>query len=169
MAGQPQAVTALGDALLRETDPRVREAILTALARIGTDESAAAILPLIRSDDAGLRTGAIDALRLMPRALAARLQRLLVDPDPDVRLLASDLARELPALEATRLLCNLLADEPEANVSAAAVDVLAECGTLEALPVLAATSQRFAEVPFLAFACKIAADRIRANTSASDG
>ena len=46
----------------------MREAIFTGLARIATAESAAAVVPYLRSDDASLRTGAIDALRAMPKA-----------------------------------------------------------------------------------------------------
>ena len=169
LSGQPGAVAALGGALRSETDARVREAILTGLARVGTPESAEAIIPLIRSDDAGLRTGAIDALRAMPRALSAHLGGLLSDPDADVRLLACDLARELPAPEATRLLCDLLVRDPEANVCAAAVEVLTECGTPEALPALAACAERFPDVPFLVFSLRIVGDRIRAQTPAHDG
>ena len=74
----------LASALSRESDPRVREAIFTGLARIATAESAAAVVPYLRSDDASLRTGAIDALRAMPRLRAAHLPLLLADPDADV-------------------------------------------------------------------------------------
>lgn len=169
LSGHPEAVTALGGALGSETDPRVREAILTGLARVGTPESAAVVAPLIRSDDAAVRTGAIDALRAMPRALSAHLDGLLSDPDADVRLLACDLARELPAPEATRLLADLLARETEANVCAAAVEVLADCGTAEALPALAVCAERCAGAPFLVFSLKVAGDRIRAQTRAHDG
>lgn len=169
LSGRPDAVARLGGALGSETDPRVREAILTGLARVGTPESAAAIVPLIRSEDAGLRTGAIDALRAMPSALAAHLSGLLSDLDPDVRLLACDLARALPAPDATRLLADLLLRETEANVCAAAVEALAECGTPDALPALTASAERFAQVPFLVFSLRIAGDRIRAQRRAHDG
>ena len=64
--GSPDGVALLAAALARESDPRVREAIFTGLARIATPESAAAVVPYLRSDDASLRTGALDALRAMP-------------------------------------------------------------------------------------------------------
>jgi hypothetical protein len=41
------------------------------------------------------------------------------------------------------------------------VEVLAEAGQPEALPVLAACARRFADVEFLVFAIDIAADRVR--------
>jgi len=169
LAGRPEAAPALGAALLAEEDARVREAILTALARIGTPESAGFIAPLVRSDDAERRTAALDALRAMPQVLETEMTRLLDDPEADVRLLACDLARDMEAPVATAMLCGLLAREPEANVCAAAVDVLAECGGPEALPALAECAKRFADVPFLVFATRVAGDRIRAQTSARDG
>ena len=169
LSGRPEAAPALGAALKSEPDARVREAILTSLVRIGTPESAEAILPLIRCDDAGRRTGAVDALRLMPGALAGRLGDLLNDADADVRVLACDLARELPAGEATDLLSDLLAREQEANVCAAAVDVLVECAGPEALAALDACAERFSDVPFLVFSLKIAGERIRDRTPLQDG
>src|SRR5512140_1117024 len=56
----PGGVQALGKALAREHDTRVREAIFTALARTGSADSIAFVLPFLRSDDANLRTGALD-------------------------------------------------------------------------------------------------------------
>jgi HEAT repeat protein len=169
LSGRPEAVSALGAALRAEPDARVREAILTSLVRIGLPESADAILPMLRCDDASRRTGAVDALRLMPGALAVRLGDLLNDADADVRVLACDLARELPAGEATGLLCDLMAREPEANVCAAAVDVLVECAGPEALAALAACAERFNDVPFLVFSLKVASGRIRDRTPPQDG
>jgi len=151
----------LGEALARESDVRVREAIFTSLARISTAECVELVLPFLRSDDAHLRTGSLDALRAMKVVIAPYLQRLLEDSDPDVRLLACELARSLPADEATRRLCALLDSEHEPNVCGAAVEVLAEIGGAEALPVLARCEERFRAIPFLAFSIKLVADRIR--------
>lgn len=152
-------VERLGEALRVEEDPRVREAILTSLSRIGSIESAAAVLPHLRSDDSSLRTGALDALRAMPTAAAAHLPALLEDADADVRLLACELARGLPSAEASAQLCALLDREEEVNVCAAAVDVLAEAGGPEALPALSRCGARFRDEPFLGFAIRVAAER----------
>ena len=151
---------ALVNALTREPVPRVREAIFTSLVRIGGRESVDAVVPFLRVDDANLRTGALDALRAMSGAVGPVLPSLLSDPDPDVRLLACDLARDLPASEANRLMCGVLAEEPEANVCAAAIDVLVEIGEAEALPFLRDCAGRFNDVTFLTFAAKVAMERI---------
>jgi hypothetical protein len=158
----PGGIEALSRALRVERDARVREAILTSLARLGTPEAVAAILPHLRSDDANLRAGSLDALRVVPGALAPRLPSLLADPDADVRLLACDLARGLPTGDAVALLCGVLAREAEANVCAAAVEVLAEIAGPDALPALDACARRFAHDPFLPFAVRVAAERIGA-------
>lgn len=163
------ATKLLAEALRTETDLRVQEAMFTSLVRIGTDDAVNAVIGFLRADDAALRTGALDALRAMIDAVRPVLPALLTDPDADVRLLACDLARELPSPDATRLLCDLLSHEQEANVCAAAVDVLADVGGVEAVPMLQATADRFAAVTFLTFAITIAMERIRAEYPARRG
>lgn len=162
LADDPGNAQALAGALTHEGDLRVREAILTALVRIGTAEAAALVLPCLRSDDAALRTGAIDALRAMPRHLSRHLPALLADRDPDVRLLSCELVRELPEAEANRLLAGLLDGEAEKNVCAAAVEVLVEIGRPEILPSLQRCARRFAGDDFLQFGIKVATERIGA-------
>jgi HEAT repeat protein len=159
----------LAEALKSETDPRVREAILTSLVRIGSQESVDAVIPCLRADDAAIRGGALDALRAMIDVARPVLPGLLADPDADIRLLTCDLTRELPAPEATRLMCDVLARETQANVCAAAVDVLADIGEVEALPFLRACAVRFDDVTFLAFAVKVAMERIIAERPARHG
>lgn len=156
----PDSIPLLSDALSNERNPHVREAIFTALARIGTPQSAAILVPHLRSDDAARRTGALDALRAMPSAASAHLPLLLCDDDPDVRLLACEIARSLPGDTASRTLGSLIELEKDANVCAAAVEVLAETGDATILPVLARCAARFPGDPFLAFAVKVASSRI---------
>jgi HEAT repeat protein len=164
----PSGVAMLSEAVSRESVPRIREAIFTALARIRTPESAEAVLKYLRSDDSSIRTGALDALRAMPDAVAASIPRLLRDADADVRLLACELVRNQPAADAGRMLAEVLATEPEANVCAAAVEVAAEAGGPELLPLLAACAARFPNDPFLAFAVQVASERIGSQASSHD-
>jgi len=159
----------LARALPTEEDARVREAMFTSLARIDTVESAHHLLPLLRSDDAQLRAGALDALRMMPTAVEALLATLLQDQDADVRILSCELARNLSSEQATSMLCALLAREDQVNVCAAAIEVLAEVGSPAALPVLESCQQRFHDAPFLGFAIKIAMDRITSQSTAPRG
>jgi len=160
----PTDTQVLAQVLSEEPESRVRAAILTSLARIGTAASAAAIVPYIRSNDASLRTGALDALATMPEGVAATLPGLLSDADPDVRLLACELVRVMPDSEATRLLSALIHRDNEPNVCAAAIEVLAEVGGPDVLPSLRRCAERFAEQPFLAFAVRVAIERIGGQT-----
>ena len=81
-AAQPGGVALLAAALTRESDPRVLEAIFTGLARAATAESAAVVVPFIRSEDASLRAAALDALRAMPGASRPHIAGLLTIPTP---------------------------------------------------------------------------------------
>jgi hypothetical protein len=159
-AGVEDGARALAAALRVESVPRVREAMFTSLARMGDAAGVAAVLPLLRSDDAKLRAGALDALKVMIRGAQDLLPPLLEDADVDVRVLSCELARALPGEAATSLLCHVLRREQDLNVCAAAVDVLAEVGQPDALPALAECGARFGDAPFLAFAIQVAADRI---------
>lgn len=160
LAEQPDGAAALAAALPGESDARVREAILTGLIRHGGDAGVRALLPQIHSDDARLRTEALDALKAMPQALEPHLRDLLADADPDVRLLSCDIVRVLPAGRASKMLCELLDRETEANVCAAAIDTLAEVGGPDALAALDRCARRFPDQPFLAFATAAASQRI---------
>ncbi|MEJ0008664.1 MAG: HEAT repeat domain-containing protein [Steroidobacteraceae bacterium] len=159
-ASAPGGPAAMAAALRLESEPHVREALFTSLARADTAQSAAELLSLLRSDQATLRIGALDALRAMGEAIRDVLPRFLGDSDVDIRILSCELARALPAEEATAALCALLAREADVNVCAAAIDVLAEVGSPAAVPVLAQCAARFAQNSFLGFAAKIATDRI---------
>lgn len=163
----PGSAALLAEALWREQNPRVREAMFTSLARIATPESVELLLPFVRSDEAHLRTGALDALQGMKEAAWFCVPRLLGDSDSDVRVLACELVRGMPAEDASRLLCGLLDAEPEPNVCAAAVEVLAEIGGPEALPALERCGERLRATPFLAFSIQLATERIRSQSTQS--
>jgi HEAT repeat protein len=165
LTGQADAVPALAAALAREPISRVREAMMTALIRIGNAASIEVILPYLRSQDASVRAAAIEALQALPDAIAPFMTPLLNDGDSDVRLLATELARNMEAAEATRLLCELIEREHHPNVCAAAIDVLTEVGTPEALPALERCAARFAATPFLPFAVSVAMSRISGEES----
>jgi HEAT repeat protein len=168
LGGSALGVSALAAALAVEQDARVREAIFTSLAAAGSTESCAALVASLRSNDAALRTGALDALGATPAARTI-ISGLLCDADPDVRLLSCEIARSLPADEAQRLLCNLLDTEAEPNVCAAAVEVLAELGDEQAAPCLQRCAERFSHEPFLMFAIRQARQRFeRAGGDAND-
>ena len=165
-ADVPGGVTALGEALARETNRRVREAMFTTLARVATPQSVEVVLPFLRSDDADVRTGATDALAAMKDVAWPYLEELLRDQDADVRMLACTLVRNMPGETAIQLFSELLDSEPEPNVCAAAIDAIAEIGGPQALPALTRCVARFSSSPFLAFSINVAMERIHSQDSA---
>lgn len=160
----PDSPALIARALEKESNPRVREAMFTSLALLGTPAAIEVAIAFLRSDDAHARTEALDALRAMKAAPGPYLSPLLNDADSDVRILACEIARGLPGRETSALLAGLIERETDANVCAAAVEVLAEIGTAEALPALERSAARFQATPFLLFSIKTAADRIRSQS-----
>jgi HEAT repeat protein len=160
VGGVAAAVPALAKALATEQNLRVREAIMTALMRVGDGASVQTLLPYLRAQDAAQRSAAIETLQALPAAVLPFMTALLADADADVRILAAELARNMPADQATRILSDLLEHELQPNVCAAAVDVLAEVGTRDALPALRLCAQRFQDAPFLPFAIATTIARI---------
>lgn len=155
-----EGASALAVALGIETEARVREAIMTALMRIGDEPSVRALLPCLRSQDAGLRAAALEALQTLPEAISPFLASLLGDDDPDIRILATELARNLSAADATRILSKLLDHEQHPNVCGAAIEILAEVGTRDAIPALSSCADRFSSIPFIKFAASTAIARV---------
>jgi HEAT repeat protein len=158
--GNGAVVEHLASALKQEKDLRVLEAVFTSLVRIGGEEAVRALLPCLRSDHAALRVGAIEALQLMPDKVIAHVDTLLKDADSDVRIMTIELLRKMPRDQATPLLCIALDHDEHPNVCAAAIDVLAEVGTLAALPYLERCRARFTNDPFLPFAISMTVESI---------
>jgi len=162
LARHPQATAALGAQLLCETEASVREALLTSLSAMPGDNAVGALLPLLRSENAQLRNGAIEALAGMPLAVAPRVAALLHDSDADVRIFTVNLLGDLRHAEVLPWLLQVLHDEPEVNVVAAAIEVLAEVGAPGHTGALRAARDRFADDAFIAFAADMAIKRIDA-------
>ncbi|MFG6467007.1 HEAT repeat domain-containing protein [Roseateles sp. BYS87W] len=160
LAAFPQAALALGRALAVETDASVREALFNSLGQLSSDEAVQALLPLLRTEDAGLRNGAIEALAAMPQVVAPCMDRLLLDPDADVRIFAVNLLGELRHANVPRWLQQVLRHEAHVNVVAASLEVLAEVGSTADLPALVSVRERFGSDAFIQFAADVAISRI---------
>ncbi|CAO3410802.1 HEAT repeat domain-containing protein [Azospirillum largimobile] len=147
------AVAALARRLEAEGDAGVREAILTALARIATDEAAAALVPLLDREDAALRNAALESLQQMPAEVAApALLPLLGHADPDLRIFAVQGLGGLVHPGRADWLAAVMERDADVNVGLAAVEALAEAGSPEALSSLETLARRFPDDPFVAFA-----------------
>ena len=160
LSGDPAAASVLAARLECEPDSRVRDALFGSLVDIGGTQVAELVAPFIRSDDAGLRGGAVEALKRLENQAVSVLDGLMRDPDTDVRILAIEVTRAWPSELANSRLLRVLEHEPHVNVCAAAVDVATEVGTKDLLVALDGVRVRFASEPFLIFAVDIACERI---------
>jgi HEAT repeat protein len=157
----PQAAHPLGVALAIESDERVREALFTALIRIGSPAAADELVPLLNGEDVSLRNGAIEALKTMPDVVLARIEELLAGP-VDVRIFGVEILGALAHLESPARLTRVLEVEVELNVCAAAVDALAECGDVSSTAALERLLVRFPDEPYLEFSVRTALARLAA-------
>lgn len=156
----PHAVGALCAHLPNEADLAVREVIFTTLGVLGGHDVVDGLVPLLRSEDANLRNGAIEALSGLPDEVAPHIEELLIDPDADVRIFTLNVLTDLNHPHIGLWLSQVLRHDPHVNVVAAALEVLAEAGTPEALPAVRQARERFADDPFIGFAADLAEQRM---------
>jgi len=160
LSAYPHAVPLLCKHLIYEPDQSVREAIFDSLLEIGDDCVVEKLLPLLHSEDTALRNGAIELMQDLPEQISPHIQRLLQDPDSDVRIFAIDILKVLAHPNTPDWLLQVLRDEEHINVLATAVDRIAEVGTPEMIPELLALNERFPDQPYIAFAVDTAIHRI---------
>jgi HEAT repeat protein len=160
LAAFPDAVEALCAHLQQETQPPVREAMLTALIEIGGDAVVLRLMPLLRSEDAAIRNPVIEVLQQLPDAVAPHIETMLQDPDPDYRIFAVNVLSNLRHPQTPGWLQAVIERDADFNVCATVVEVLAEVGTPEAIPALRALPGRFSDEPFMQFCVDAAIRRI---------
>jgi len=161
LARMPDAVAALCAHLANEQALSVRSIILTGLIVHKSPAVVLGLLPLLGSEDANLRNGAIEALQQMPDELAPHVEAMLADPNSDVRIFAVDVLSALPHPMVPEWLRRVVTLDPHVNVCAAALDALSEAGQPDVIPALDQLADRFADVAFIQFAVDAATRRIR--------
>jgi HEAT repeat protein len=143
-----------------ETDPSVREVILTTLTRLGDSVAVAGLVQSMRSEDAALRNEAIEAMKQLPDAVAPIMRDLLNDESSDMRIFAVNILESLKHPDVELWLREVIENDAHVNVCATAVDLLGEVGSQEALESLRHLKQRYATEPYIQFAADLAIKRI---------
>jgi HEAT repeat protein len=161
LAELPDAVPLLLAHLAKEEALSVRSIILTGLILHKSPMVVAGLMPLLACEDANLRCGAVEALQEMPDEVAPHVERLLDDPDSDVRIATVMILSSLPHPRVPVWLQRVVATDPHVNVAAAALDALAELGDLDAIDAIESLPGRFPDVSYIAFAADVAIKRIR--------
>ncbi|NJB69424.1 HEAT repeat protein [Desulfobaculum xiamenense] len=118
LAGEHQcreAIPALAQLLLSD-NLGLQEAADMALRKLGGVETADAVIPLLRSDEAPVRNLSMDILREIGNQAMPSLVKLLHDEDADVRIFVSDILGSSNSPQAVPPLGELLLKDPEVNV-----------------------------------------------------
>jgi HEAT repeat protein len=160
LGSHPQAAAALCARLGVEADASVRAVLFTSAARLGGGAVAQGLLPLLRSEDAALRNGAIEVLAGLHEAVAPHVEALLHDTDADVRIFTVNLLGDLQHANVAHWLEQVLMHDPTVNVVGAALEVMAEVGSAQSLPALRESARRFADDAYIGFAVNLAIERI---------
>lgn len=160
LAFYPEAPKILVSCLKRECDASVRELILTSLTRCDSPEIAEELADCLRSEDASLRNEVIEAMKVITVEVEPLMEQLLVDPDPDVRILAVNILESLRHPKVEQWLINIIERDSHVNVCAAAVDLLCELATEKSRPALEVFITKFSDEPYIRFAAELALYRI---------
>ncbi len=155
-----EAVKPLCERLQEEMDLAVREAILSTLLKIGNQEAVEHLVEFLRSEDTALRCSVVEVLQKFTMPVMDYLEKILEDPNKDVRIFAINILRDLVHPKAPIWLLNVIQNDDDVNVAGAAVDCLAEIGKPYIVPELFLLKERFSDEPYLEFAVDTAIRRI---------
>jgi HEAT repeat protein len=148
--------------LLRSSNLGVQEAVDMALRKIGGGRAVAAVIPLLRSDDAPVRNLSMDLLRALGSQDLPAIIKLLHDDDPDIRIFASDILGACDNPMAVAPLGEAMLKDPEVNVRYQAAVSLGDLGRSEAVRYL---NQALADEEWVQYSVIEALAKIRDDTS----
>ncbi len=155
-----EGIPILCEHLEHEPAVSVRSVIMTSLIQSRSRAVVEGLIRYLRSENTALRNEAIEALQDMPEEIAPYMDRLLSDPESDVRIFAVNILSVLPDARAPEWLQKVILEDPHVNVCAAAVDCLAEVGTPNSIAALKQLRLRFGDHPFMIFAVDATIRRI---------
>ncbi len=145
-----RAIDPLCSRLEKEEDPAVQEAILASLMEIKKPPIGERLIPLLRSEDAGLRNKVIEALQTMPELVQAHVDSLLKDPDPDVRIFAINIIQWVKHPDVPKWLLKVIKEDSHINVVGTALDALADIATEDMKEDILEVKKRFDD-PYIHF------------------
>lgn len=155
----PEATAALVARIQAEGELSVREVILTTLTRLGGPIAVAGLVECLRSEDAQVRNEAIMAMKALPDEVAPIMGGLLLDTDPDVRIMAVNILESLRHPKVEEWLIAVIDRDQVVNVCGTAVDLLGELGSPDSHEALERLKLRYADEPYIQFAADLALKR----------
>ncbi len=129
------------------------------------DKDFEAMFRMLKSDNAYLRNAVITFLHNYGEEAQHFLEKLLADPDRDIRIFAVNILGDVRFEGATEMLRHFItreiAEGHDVNALMTAVDYLGELGTEKDVPLLEAVKQEFPDDPYVGFGVDLAIQRIR--------
>lgn len=156
-----EAVPVLAE-LLSTGNLGIQEAADQALRKIGGKATVAAVIPLLRSDDAPARNLGMDILRAVGVQDLPALIKLMHDDDDDVRIFVSDILGSTESVGAVPPLGDALLKDPEVNVRYQAAVSLGNLGLKEGAKYL---NQALEDEEWIQFAVIEALSKVRDDSS----
>ncbi len=156
----PDASAKLVERLRVEQDMSVRAVILSSLTCLGDHTAVAGLVDCLRSEDAALRNESIEVMKQLPDEVAPIMRELLHDTNDDVRIFAVNILESLCHPDVESWLLEVIENDPQINVCAAALDLLLEVGSKAAEQPLKRLQLRFADEAYFQFAINLALRRI---------
>jgi len=158
--GDETVVDALLDLLAYGNNRLIQEAALAALIRINTTQVAEAAVRLLESSDPWVRNAAVEILQGLGETASDVVRELLQSSDSDLRLFAVNVLEEAKYRKAVSLLQEVVNNDSNVNVVAAAVEYLGEMGSrITDVRCLENVGRRFKD-PFLHYAVAEALKKI---------
>jgi len=155
----PQQI--LGASLEHNGFLTLRQAILDGQLDLGDPAMLEEMVRWFEGCDAAARAHAAESLKALSLDLLPLLTRLLAHPDPHLRLFGVGLLEFRRDPDVERQLIAVLERDADLRVSAAALDLLCEVATKEAIEPLERLKARFASEAYVQFAVTLAIKRIR--------
>ncbi|MEO0274673.1 MAG: HEAT repeat domain-containing protein [candidate division WOR-3 bacterium] len=146
--------------LQKERDISVREVILSSLLAIKDEVAIKGLIDLLNSDDALLRNEVIETLKEMPEEVAPYIEKLINQDNSDLRIFAINIMESLRHPKVLVWLKEILEKDKNVNVIANALDLVAEVGTEEFLPLIEKVKDTFKDEPYIQFVADLAIGRI---------
>jgi HEAT repeat protein len=146
--------------LAEEPDRSVREVIFTTLTQQRDPVAVRGLVAFLRSEDPAVRSEAVETMKQLPDQVAPLMGELLADPDPDVRIFAVNILESLRHPSVERWLVQVIENDSHLNVCGAALDLLTETGTVQAVAAILRLKHRFSTEPYIQFSADLALQRI---------
>ena len=128
-------------AMLSDESPEVIHAAKRSFVALNVREAVEAAMDLLRSEDARLRSVAVEIIAQMGSVAISPVTALLDERDRDVRQFAVNILKRMQVPEAEDVLIRALLDE-EVNVAIEAAAALGDVGTSSAVPYLTQCLQK---------------------------